>query len=281
MTTENLQELKSLVRLLEDPDEAVFQLVSAEILQRGTLMLPLLEEGLTEADPVMQDRILQLSGKIQFSATCHQLEKWVAVGSDNLLLGALIVAKYQYPNLKEETIIRRLGHITQDIYLRIKDQMTPIEKIMIINRVLYDEYEFFGNKRDYQTPPNFFLNTVIDTGKGNHLSLGILYILVAQSLGIPVVGIDLENYFFLAYQEDERLLFFINPFSRGNTLTHNELVFFLKLAEVEVAPGGIRPATFPEILRRLVMSLMEAYRKLGKEEKADDMQTLLKILLST
>lgn len=278
MTAENLQELKSLVRLLEDPDEAVFELVSAEILQRGTNMLPLLEEGLAEADQVMQERILQLSGKIQFNTTCHQLGKWVAMGSDNLLLGALIVAKYQYPNLKEETIIRRLGHITQDIYLRIKDRMTPMEKIMIVNRVLYDEYEFFGNKRDYQTPPNFFLNTVIDTGKGNHLSLGILYILVAQSLGIPVVGIDLENYFFLAYKEDERLLFYINPFSRGNTLTHNELLFFLKLAEVDVSPEGIKPATFSEIIRRLILSLMEAYRQLGKEDKADDMQTMLAIL---
>lgn len=278
MAEENLQELKSLVRLLEDPDEAVFELVSAEILQRGILMLPLLEDGLSEADLVMQDRIMQLTGRIQFSQTCNQLQKWVVLGSDNLILGALIIAKYQYPYLKEEKIIRRLGHITQDIYLRIKAQLTPMEKVMIINRVMYDEYEFYGNKRDYLTPPNYCLNTVIDTGKGNHLSLGILYILVAQSLGIPVVGIDLENYFFLAYQEDERLLFYINPFSRGNTLTHNELLFFLKLAEVDVSPEGIRPATISDIIRRLILSLMEAYRQLGKEDKADDMQTMLNIL---
>ncbi len=277
--TENIQELRSLVRLLDDPDESVFLLISREIIQRGTAILPLLEEALPEADPIVEERIVHLTGQIQFYQTSQQLAKWATFNNENLLQGALIVAKYQYPNLKEESIIRRLGHITQDIYLRIKDKMTPIEKIQVVNSVLYDDYEFFGNKKDYQSPPCYYLNMVLDTGKGNHLSLGILYILVARSLGVPVVGIDLGDYFFLAYQEADDLLFFINPFSRGNVLTKSELLFFLKVAEVEVQPDGIRSATPKEIIKKLISSLIEAYRKSGKNgEKGDDLQKMLDVL---
>lgn len=263
---------------MDDPDEDVYLAVEQEIIQRGILMVPWLEEAWGTGNPLVQLRIEKTIHIIQFTHTKQKLEKWVAMGQDNLLLGALIIAKYQYPDLKEEAIIRRLGHITQDIYLRIKENMSPMEKVRIVNTVLYDDYEFYGNKRDYQSPQCSYLNMVIDTGKGNHLSLGMLYILVARSLGIPIVGVDLQEYFFLAYREEEKMLFYINPFSRGNTLTQSELLFFLKLAEVDVQKNQIEPAGNLEILRRMVLNLIDSYQKVGKPDKAEEVRILLEVL---
>ncbi len=276
---DNIQEIKSLISLMDDPDDALYQSVEKEIINRGSAIIPFLEEAWTQSeDKMVHNRIESAIHQIHFSATVSRLEKWFAVGQENLLLGAIVIAKYQYPNLKEENIIRKLGHITQDIYLRIKEDMSPMEKVKIINAVLYDDYEFFGNKRDYQSPQCYYLNMVFDTGKGNHLSLGILYMLVARSLGIPIVGVDLQDYFFLAYREHEKMLFYINPFSRGNTLAQSELLFFLKLAEVDVQREQIGPASNLIIIRRLVASLIVAYEKLNKHDKADELKILMTIL---
>jgi regulator of sirC expression with transglutaminase-like and TPR domain len=273
---ENIQEIKSLISLLDDPDPEIFINVEKAIISRGIVMLPFLEDALTlHHDKLAEGRIHKLKHQIHFDNTLAKLNRWVAVGQYNLLLGALIIAKFQYPELKEEHVIRKLGFITQDIYLRIKENMSPMEKVRIINSVLYDDYEFYGNKRDYQSPQCSYINMLIDTGRGNHLSLGMLYMLVARSLGVPIVGVDLQEFFFLGYQEEDEILFFINPFSRGNTLTRNELLFFLKLAEVDVLKYPIEPASNLTIIRRLLVTLANAYLKLGKTNKADDMMRLL------
>lgn len=276
---DNIQEIRSLISLMDDPDEEVFNSVEKEILSRGNIMISWLEEARAKSsNDLMKVRVEQTIHKIHFRNTKSRLEKWVALGQDNLLQGALIIAKYQYPGLKEENIIRRLGHITQDVYLRIKDDMTPFEKVRILNSVLYDEYEFYGNKRDYKSPQCSYINMVFETGKGNHLSLGIIYILVARSLGIPIVGVDIHDYFFLAYREDEKMLFFINPFSKGNTLTQSELLFFLKLAEVDIHKGQIEPADNITIIRKLVFNLIDSYKKLNKEVKSAEIENLYGVL---
>lgn len=272
----NIQEIKSLISLLDDPDEAVISNVMAEIIRRGPVVMPWLQEAQASSlDPVSETRISTLLQQLHVINIKTRLTKWVGMGQDNLLLGALIVARYQFPELREENIIRRLGHITQDIYLRIKPEMSPIEKIQIVNTVLYDDYEFFGNKRDHLSPQCYYLNLLFDTGKGNHISLGILYMLVARSLGIPVVGVDLNEYFFLAYREDDRMLFYINPFSKGNVLSQAELLFFLKLAEVQVPDHPMEPATNFEIIRTLIEGLIQAYERMDNLDKANEIRELL------
>ncbi len=276
---DNIQEIKSLISLLDDPDEEIIRPVIKEIMARGAVITPWLEEALSQSDdPLFKKRVQQLIRDLHFEAIKTRLEKWMAMGQENLLLGALIIARYQYPTLKEETIIRHLGHITQDIYLRIKEDLSPMEKIQIVNSVLFDDYEFFGNKRDHLSPPCYYLNMVFDTGKGNHLSLGIVYILVARSLGIPVVGVNLPEYFFLGYQENDKMLFYINPFSKGNTLSQNELLFFLKLAEVDVSQQRIEPADNRIIIQRLISGLIQAYLRVNKPEKAADLKKLLEVV---
>jgi regulator of sirC expression with transglutaminase-like and TPR domain len=280
-TTENIKEIRSLLSLLDDPDEEVIRDVESVIVQRGASMIPWLEEarGLS-SNPLVLIRIERVLHQIHFSITKDKLEKWMSMGQDNLLLGALIISKYQYPSLKEESIIRRLGHISQDIYLRIKEEMTPMEKVQVVNTVLFEDYEFYGNKRDYQSPQCYYLNMVFDTGRGNHISLGILYILVARSLGIPIVGVDLQEYFFLAYQEHDEMLFYVNPFSRGNTLSKSELLFFLKLAEVNVGMRYLNAINNTAILQKMVKGLSDAYGKLKKFDKVDELKQLEEILRS-
>ncbi|MCC5022922.1 MAG: hypothetical protein J6386_09070 [Candidatus Synoicihabitans palmerolidicus] len=56
----------------------------------------------------------------------------------------------------------------------------------MINRVLYHELGFRGNVEHYTDPNNSFLDQVIQRGRGIPLSLSLLYLLVAQRIGIEL-----------------------------------------------------------------------------------------------
>ena len=48
------------------------------------------------------------------------------------------------------------------------------------------EVHFKGNTNTFHSPLNSFINTVLETRKGNPLSLSLIYSIIAQNLNIPI-----------------------------------------------------------------------------------------------
>ena len=69
------------------------------------------------------------------------------------------------------------------------------------NRVVV--HKFRGNTDEYLNPNNNFINKVLETRRGNPLLVGLVYMLVAQMLGMPVYGVNLPQHFVLAFLEQE------------------------------------------------------------------------------
>ena len=44
--------------------------------------------------------------------------------------------------------------IASDISKHLSDSMSPIEKVSVINDILYDNYNFRGDKKNYHSPEN-------------------------------------------------------------------------------------------------------------------------------
>ncbi len=91
---------------------------------------------------------------------------------------------------------------------------------------MFDIHRYSGNKTNIDAPQNLFINNLLETKKGNHLSIGILYIILGQKLNIPVYGVNLPQHFILAYAgeiseervktaDENGVLFYINPFNKG------------------------------------------------------------------
>jgi regulator of sirC expression with transglutaminase-like and TPR domain len=47
-------------------------------------------------------------------------------------------------------------------------------------------YGFSGNITNHQDPQNSYLSQVMETKKGNQISLAIIYSIIAQKLDIPI-----------------------------------------------------------------------------------------------
>ena len=240
-------------------------------------------------DTIIQERIENIIHHIQINGLRNELAEWKANNQYDLFKGFYLVTKYQYPDLKEKEISDKLELIKRDIWLELNSNLTALEKVKVINHIVFDIYRFKGNKTNIDAPQNLFINHLLDSKKGNHLSIGILYIMLAQKLGIPIFGVNLPQHFVLSYVDEiheERLtvadenevLFYINPFNKGAVFTSREIDVFIKHLKIKHNPKYFKPCNNSMIIRRLIESLIYSYTKLGYADKVEELQSLLSVL---
>lgn len=286
----NPNELKALIQLLDEPDTAIFEQIQSKISEFGFDAVPFLEDAWQNAfDTLMQSRIEELIRKINFDNTCIELSNWKLFGARNLLLGFIIITRFQFPKLNEEEVKVSIDAIYKDAWLELNDSLTALEKIKVINHVFYDLHGFTGNKTNYHAIQNSMINHVLKDKTGNPLSLGIIYMIIAQRLNLPVFGVNLPDHFILAYTnelteeqisfiDEKEVLFYINPFSHGAVFSRLELELFIEQLKVEPSEYFFTPCSNLEIMQRLLNNIRFAYEKLGYAQKIKETDKLIKLL---
>ena len=280
------KELNALLSLLDDPDEIIFTQVKDKIVSLGQDIIPALENVWEHSfDTLLQTRIEDIIHAIHFQKIAEDLRTWAREAPNNLLEGALLVATYLYPELDKAKIHRQIEQIKQDVWLELNDNLTALEKTKVINHILFDVHGFSGNTTNYYDPQNNFINIVLESKKGNQISLAIIYSIIAQKLDIPVYGVNLPQHFILAYV-DERMetefeggiLFYINAFNRGLIFGRRDVDMFLKTLKLRAEKQFYEPCANADIIRRILRNLISAYENLGSTEKVAELNELLEIL---
>ena len=291
MSDVNVDNIKAMIRLLDDPDNEIFAHISSELVAIGRDVVPILEEAWSGAfDPLLQERIETIVHKIQFDGLKSDLANWASSGATDLLTGTLLIARYQYPDLDEEKIRSILNKIRKDIWLELNEHMTPQEQILVINKVLFENHGFAGNTANFHAPQNSFINTVLESKKGNPLLLSIIYSILSQQLDIPVYGVNLPEHFILAYQDirgnspveytypEAGILFYINAFSKGNIFGKHDIDIFLKKLDLKYNRIFYEPCSNIDMIRRLLRNLAFSWQKLGEPDKVSEINELLECL---
>lgn len=283
--------IEALIHLMDDPDEEIFQHVRDRLLQYGPDAIPYLENSWVEKDfgLIFLNRVEQLVHDIQFEHTKKQLVFWQE-GEKDLLDGAIAIAKYQYPGINEEHIKEFIEVMRRDIWVELSHKQTAFEKIRIFNKIFFGKYNFHGDSKDFHAPQNSYINTVIESRKGNPLSLSIIYSVIAQSLGMPVYGVNLPNHFILAYVDEDGInqftksenkngiLFYINPFSKGGLFDETEIQDFLKNLNLPASREYFEPCSNTTIIRRMITNLISAFQQAGNAERVKELTELRDIL---
>jgi regulator of sirC expression with transglutaminase-like and TPR domain len=272
----NKQEVNALISLLDDPDETVFKQVSIKFLSLGEEVIPVLEDAWEHSfDTLIQNRIENIIHQIQFDLIKDALKDWSHPEQQNLL---------------EDTakIIKQIDQIKQDVWLELNENLTALEKVKIINHILFDVHNFSGNTSNYHAPQNSYINNVLESKKGNPLLLSIIYTIIAQKLDIPIYGVNLPEHFILCYvdiehmgipstegNEGSNVFFYINPFSKGAVFGQKEIDAFLKQLKLEPLAIFYEPCSNLEIIKRLLRNLITSYEKLGYPDKSEELKGLL------
>ena len=285
---QNKEAILALIKLIDDPDEGVYTHVHDRLLSFGAEVIPFLENSWEVEDYglLFQERIENLIHEIQFEATKSELKDWIDSEEKDLLKGAILVAKYQYPGLDEQAIYDEFDRIQRDVWLEVNDDLTALEKVRILNKVIFGTYQFQGNTKNFHSPMNSYINVVLESKKGNPLSLSLVYSIIAQRLGFPIYGVNLPNQFVLAYMDEDAIhhfigkenkygvLFYINPFSRGTIFDENEINDFLDKLKVPHNREFYEPCSNTAIIKRMLTNLVSSFQQVGNAEKVEELITL-------
>ncbi len=280
--------IKALITLIDDPDEHIYVHVRDQLKSIGSTAIPYLEQSWENENSslLLQSRLENLMQEIQFEDVKKQMLMWSRSVDKDLLEGALIVAKYNYPQLDEAIITQTIQKIRKDIWLEINPNMTAFENIKVFNKIFFSTYNFHGDTKNFHSPLNSCINTVIEFKKGNPLSLSLIYSIIAQSLDLPVYGVNLPNHFILAYLDENNsqlllennnkygVLFYINPFSKGSLLDNNAVCEFLDGLQMPHYREFFEPCPNSAIIRRMITNLIAAFQQVGNAKKVEELTEL-------
>lgn len=275
----NKREIKALVSLLDDEDHEVSEHVEEKIMSLGGGIIPFLESEWEESfNPNIQRKIEELIHELQLSILMERLQEWKNGGGINLLEGMWILATYHYPDLTLEKLNSQIEQLYYDIWIQFKEEMNAVDQIKRINSIFFGPMNFSANTKNFHSPSNSMINVVLENRKGNPITLCVIYLLIAQKLGMPVYGVNLPNLFVLTYKDDQSQ-FYVNVFSRGIIFSNKDIDHYI--AQLNIKPKEIfyQPCTNLQIIQRVLRNLLLSYEKTSEHEKMHEIEKILKSTL--
>jgi regulator of sirC expression with transglutaminase-like and TPR domain len=285
------RELLALISLLDDTDREIVTTVTGNLLKRGSVVIPELEKAWEGTlNETLQVRLENLIQEIQFNGVKDDLTRWIRTGAEYILEGAYYVAKFLYPEISMDKLNEQIERIRKDVWIEINSNLTALEKVKILNYIIFDLHKFSRNNTDFYSPQNSYINQVFETKKGNPISLSIVYLSAAFKLGLPIYGVNLPKNFILAYKDEFRqlestdesndILFYINPYNKGAVLGRREIDYFITQQQLKPQPSFYLPCSNRDIIIRLINNLVLSYEKLGYAQKITRLKELLRVIES-
>jgi hypothetical protein len=175
-------EITALVYLLDDEDEEVATLVEEKLRSLGEMVIPLLEDRWvnTSFSPLTQKKIEDIIHELQYKTFYDRMIDWKEQGAKDILEGMWIIATYQYPDLSLLKLRQEIDQIYYDVWMEIREEMHPMDKVRVLNSVIFGKYKFGANTKQFHAVSNSMINVVLESKKGNPISLCIIYLLIAQ-----------------------------------------------------------------------------------------------------
>lgn len=181
--------------------------------------------------------------------------------------GALLLSRTVLPATDAGVCCAELDRLAARCRELIAEPASARERCRVINRVLFHDEGFRGNREHYTDPFNSLLPQVLERRKGLPITLSIVYLLVAQRIGLELEPVGLPGHFVVGcYQDNEP--FFIDAFEQGAFRTAEDIFAFLRHHQITPKTGDLAPTPVREVLCRCCRNLAEHYGVEGDEPHA-------------
>jgi regulator of sirC expression with transglutaminase-like and TPR domain len=192
---------------------------------------------------------------------------------------SLLVAREEYPDLDIGRYLARLDDMATGIAERLSGREGATSLIAHLNRFLFEEMGFRGNREEYDDPRNSFLNDVLDRRVGIPITLSTVYLEIGRRIGCRLAGVAFPGHFLvrlLGVEGQPDVL--IDPFNRGRFLGESECRTLLQESyggKIPFSPALLKRARNREILQRTINNLKWIYEKRRDYHMALRIQHLL------
>lgn len=283
------KEITALLHLIDDPDEDVYTTVSEKIFSFGKAIIPNLEdlwENISNEET--QERIELLIHRLHFRDLTTDFTAWTN-NNGSLLDGAVIIAKYNYPEMLPATSQQEIEKMRRNVWLELNNYLTPLEKINVMNSIFFNYYKQKGVEISYDNPDNFLINKTLETKKGNAISNGIIYLILCELLDIPVQAINIPRQFILAYfdtqyeamnpvgHSSEKIKFYIDALT-GQMYSHKDIESYFKRLSVPPVASYFKPKDNKQVIKFLLEELSKCFDNTKNQYKMDELLSLANLL---
>jgi len=196
----------------------------------------------------------------------------------DLARAALTVALDDYPNLDISSYLARLDDLAVAVAARIGPDGDTARTIAALNIVLFKEQGFRANRDNYFDPKNSFLNEVLDRKTGIPITLSLVYMEVAQRVGLSFDGVGFPGHFLLKHVAANGAEIVLDAFNQGEIKSRDDLAKLLAAQygnKVTLRPEFLETASKKQILKRMLNNLKAIYLR---EDAAKDLLKVLPVL---
>ena len=203
-----------------------------------------------------------------------------------LLEAAASLAQDEYPELDVQQVLGEVDQLLARLKRRIAPDAAPLQCLRVLNQFFFRDLGFGGNVNDYYDPDNSYLNAVLRTRRGIPISLAVLWMELAQGLGLSARGVGFPGHFMVKVNLPKGQVV-IDPFS-GQSLSREELSERLEpyqrrsgLVEDFEAPIGLYLQATPprDMIARMLRNLKEIHKTQQDWQRLIAVQDRLIILL--
>ena len=184
-----------------------------------------------------------------------------------LFEAAVSLAQDEYPELDVQAVLGDVDSLLERIRRRLPADAGQLQKLRILNQFFFKDLGFGGNLNNYYDPDNSFIHALLRTRRGIPISLALLWMELAQGLGLSVRGVGFPGHFMVKVNLPMGQAV-IDPMS-GQSLSREELSERLEpyrrpsaLMEDMETPLGLYLQSAPprDIIARMLHNLKEIYR---------------------
>ncbi|MHC4153533.1 MAG: tetratricopeptide repeat protein [Planctomycetota bacterium] len=181
---------------------------------------------------------------------------------------ALIISEYWSDMVNGYRYLDRLDNMAYEIRetLRARKIGADYRAIAVINEHLFVK-EGFKSVAEVTDPNDLFLHNVMDKKRGYCLSLSILYLALAERLGLPIYGMVVPGHFFVRY-DDGAVRLNIETTSNGGVAADEHYMSRFKVPALDENSIYMRSLNKIETLGCFFNNLGNAYSEVGDTDAA-------------
>ena len=178
----------------------------------------------------------------------------------DLVVAALEIARDGQPNLDFDPTLKKIRRAISELTRPIALAGDEISELNLLVQYLTDTLNLHGHHESFESANSSYLNCVLDSGRGIPISLSLIYMAIANELGIPLVGVAAPSHFLTQLQTDRGVVY-VDAFRQGHIMDERECVQWLhELTELPLAE--IRPALKPTSDRKIVVRMLHNLKSL-------------------
>ncbi len=283
-------EISALFKLIDDPDEEVFNTIADRLLNYGTPIIPDLEHLWENTlDEATLERIEVMIYKLRLQDLKEAFVEWKSKPDPSLFEGAILVNKFQFPELATDNLRHQIEKIRRNIWLELNNYLTPLEQANVIRNILFSYYQIKGVEVNYERPEEFLISAPLQSKKGNAIANTLLYAELCQQLEIQAQFINIPKQCIIAFyasdwdpeeivtNPQEFIQFYVEG-TTGNAFSQKDLDQYMIRSNIEPKNSYYKALSNVKIIKKHLLEFAKCFNSPTLQYKQKDLTDLADLL---